>query len=76
MKKIDFKSLFIQNFLSVGNEPLEINFSNGLNVITGINRDEDNIGNGAGKCLDKRTKIKVRVNDEIYKILSKSVRKM
>ena len=49
MKKIDFKSLFIQNFLSVGNEPLEIDFSNGLNVITGINRDEDNIANGAGK---------------------------
>jgi DNA repair exonuclease SbcCD ATPase subunit len=49
MKKIDFKSLFVQNFLSVGNEPLEINFSNGLNVITGVNRDEDGIANGAGK---------------------------
>ena len=49
MRKIDFKTLYIQNFLSIGNEPLEINFSNGLNVINGINKDEDDIANGSGK---------------------------
>lgn len=49
MRKIDFKTLYIQNFLSIGNEPLEINFNNGLNVINGINKDEDDIANGSGK---------------------------
>ena len=51
MKKIEFKRLYIQNFLSVGNEPLEINFSSGMNVITGINNDENGIANGCGKSL-------------------------
>lgn len=49
MKSIIFKNIFIQNFLSIGNEPLEIDFSSGLNVISGINKDEDNISNAAGK---------------------------
>ena len=52
MKNIEFKKLYIQNFLSVGNEPLEIEFNNGLNVITGYNRDENDIKNGVGKsCI-------------------------
>ena len=51
MKKIEFKRLYIQNFLSVGNEPLEIDFSSGMNVITGINNDENGIANGCGKSL-------------------------
>ena len=67
MKNIEFKKLYIQNFLSVGNEPLEIEFNNGLNVITGYNRDENDIKNGCGKCLDKKTKIKVRIPDELLK---------
>lgn len=49
MLKINFKKLYIQNFLSVGTEPLEIEFQGGLNVITGYNRDEDDIKNGVGK---------------------------
>lgn len=49
MKKIDFKTLYIQNFLSIGNDPVEINFNNGLNVISGINKDEGDIANGSGK---------------------------
>lgn len=49
MKKVIFKKLSIKNFLSIGNEPLEINFQEGLNVITGFNRDEDDIKNGCGK---------------------------
>lgn len=45
MKNIEFKKLYIQNFLSVGDESLEIEFNNGLNVITGYNRDENDIKN-------------------------------
>ena len=48
MKKIVFSSIKIQNFLSIGNNPLEINFQKGINLITGENKD---IGgkNGIGK---------------------------
>lgn len=49
MKKINFKKLSIQNFLSIGNEPLEIDFNTGMNVITGVNRDENDISNAVGK---------------------------
>ena len=49
MKKINFKKLFIQNFLSIGSEPMEIDFHSGMNVITGINRDENDISNAVGK---------------------------
>jgi AAA15 family ATPase/GTPase len=49
MKKINFKKLYIQNFLSIGEEPVEVNFSEGINVITGINRDENDIRNAVGK---------------------------
>lgn len=49
MKKIDFKKIYIQNFLSIGNEPLEVEFQNGVNVINGINRDEEDIANAVGK---------------------------
>lgn len=51
MKKVNFKSITIKNFLSAGEEPLEVDFSSGLNVINGVNRDEDNIANGVGKSL-------------------------
>ena len=75
MKRINFTKLTIKNFLSVGNEEVKVKFKEGMNIITGVNRDEEDIKNGAGKCLDKRTKIKVRVSEEIYKILSKTISK-
>lgn len=75
MKRINFTKITIKNFLSIGNEPVVINFKQGMNVIMGVNRDEEDIKNGAGKCLDKRTKINVRVPEEIYKILSKTISK-
>lgn len=50
-KKILFDKITITNFLSVGKEPLEINFKEGFNIITGINRDENGIKNGIGKTL-------------------------
>ncbi len=48
MKKIKFKNLSIQNFLSVGEEKLNLNFQQGINLITGINNDKDS-KNGCGK---------------------------
>jgi len=49
MKYINFKRVKIQNFLSVGNEPVVVDFKTGLNVITGVNRDKEDRRNGVGK---------------------------
>lgn len=49
MKRINFTKLTIKNFLSVGNEPVTVNFKSGMNIIRGINRDEEDIFNGCGK---------------------------
>lgn len=49
MKHVNFKTLTIKNFLSVGEKPVVINFSPGLNIITGINKDKEDRRNGVGK---------------------------
>jgi len=49
MKQVDFKRIEIENFLSVGNETVAIDFKTGLNIITGINNDKDGSRNGVGK---------------------------
>jgi DNA repair exonuclease SbcCD ATPase subunit len=49
MKKVIFKTLKAKNFLSIGKEPVIINFQKGLNIITGINKDLMNRQNGTGK---------------------------
>jgi len=49
MKLVKFKTLTIKNFLSVGEEPVVINFTKGLNIITGINKDKSSRRNGVGK---------------------------
>lgn len=49
MKKIEFISSESVNFLSIGKEPVIINFTPGLNIITGENRDKPDSKNGAGK---------------------------
>lgn len=49
MKNIDFKKITIKNFLSVGPEPVVIDIREGLNIIRGINRDEEGTMNGCGK---------------------------
>jgi len=49
MKKIKFKTLSIQNFLSIGNDTVVIDFQNGLNLITGTNLDNPERRNGTGK---------------------------
>ena len=49
MKTINFETLTIENFLSVGNEPVIINFKKGLHIITGVNKDQFDRRNGIGK---------------------------
>ena len=49
MKYINFKSVTIKNFLSVGNAPVSIDFKRGLHIITGINKDKEDRQNGVGK---------------------------
>ena len=49
MKQINFKKITIQNFLSVGNEPVVVDFKSGLHIITGVNKDKEDRQNGVGK---------------------------
>lgn len=49
MTNIEFESINIKNFLSVGNEPVTINFREGLHIITGVNKDKEDRRNGVGK---------------------------
>ncbi len=49
MRLVNFKSLTIKNFLSVGETPVAINFQSGVNVITGTNHDKEDSKNGVGK---------------------------
>lgn len=49
MRKVIFDGISIRNFLSVGEEPVRMNYNPGLNVITGSNLDKEDSGNGIGK---------------------------
>jgi exonuclease SbcC len=49
MKKVVFKTLKVKNFLSIGKTPVVVNFTKGLNIITGINKDLMDRQNGTGK---------------------------
>ena len=49
MKYINFNTIKISNFLSIGKKPIEINFKTGLNIITGVNKDKEDRRNGVGK---------------------------
>lgn len=49
MKKVNFKKISIKNFLSFGNDPVELEFKRGLHIITGVNRDKADRQNGIGK---------------------------
>jgi DNA repair exonuclease SbcCD ATPase subunit len=48
VKKVTFNGVKIQNFLSVGKEPIEIEFKKGIFIITGENKDKGG-KNGIGK---------------------------
>jgi len=49
MKTITFNKISIKNFLSVGTQPVVIDFKRGLHIITGVNRDKEDRRNGVGK---------------------------
>jgi len=49
MRSIQFNTISIKNFLSIGNDPVEITFTPGLHLITGVNKDKDGRRNGVGK---------------------------
>ena len=49
MKYVSFKRVTIKNFLSVGEEPVTVDFNSGLNIITGNNKDKVDRRNGVGK---------------------------
>ena len=49
MRKITFKDIQMQNFLSVGDEIVHLKYNSGLNIITGANLDKEDSGNGIGK---------------------------
>ena len=49
MKEVIFKSVSIKNFLSVGDDPIDIKFEPGIHIITGINKDKEDGKNGVGK---------------------------
>jgi DNA repair exonuclease SbcCD ATPase subunit len=49
VRLIKLKKLIVQNFLSVGEKPIEIQFHNGVNIITGTNYDKEDSKNGVGK---------------------------
>jgi DNA repair exonuclease SbcCD ATPase subunit len=49
VRNIEFRQFGIKNFLSIGDEPVEINFTSGIHLITGHNADRDGRRNGVGK---------------------------
>jgi len=77
MKQIKFNRIEIENFLSVGDIPVNIDFKTGLNVITGVNHDKEDSKNGVGKCLDPLTEIDIEITDptvlEKYEYFNKKI---
>jgi DNA repair exonuclease SbcCD ATPase subunit len=49
MKTVNFTRIAIQNFLSVGEEPVVVDFKRGLHIITGRNIDKPERKNAVGK---------------------------
>jgi DNA repair exonuclease SbcCD ATPase subunit len=49
MKRVSFEKVVARNFMSIGEEPIELNYRHGVNIITGANLDREESGNGVGK---------------------------
>ena len=47
-KIVEFQKIRVKNFLSYGDDPIEVEFKNGITFITGYNKDTDS-HNGVGK---------------------------
>lgn len=63
MRKIKYLTLKGQNFLSIGNDQIVIDFQSGFNLITGKNIDNPDRVNGIGKCVDENTEIDIQIED-------------
>jgi len=83
MKKVDFKRIEIENFLSIGNNTVDVDFQTGLNIITGVNLDKEDSKNGVGKttiadalyfCLFGTTIRELKKEDIINNINQKKCR--
>jgi DNA repair exonuclease SbcCD ATPase subunit len=74
MKKIKYTSIKISNFLSVGNDAIEIEFQKGLNQIDGINSDIPDRKNGVGKTVIANAHFFALFGETINKIKSEFVR--
>jgi len=83
MKNVNFKRIEIENFLSIGDETVDVDFKTGLNVITGINLDKEDSKNGVGKttiadalyfCLFGTTIRELKKEDIINNINQKKCR--
>ena len=48
-KFVNFEKIIIENFLSIGKDPVEIDLRSGLHIITGTNKDQSDRRNGIGK---------------------------
>lgn len=49
MTSVKFQKISIKNFLSIGNEPVEVEFRPGVHILTGQNLDKQDRRNGVGK---------------------------
>jgi DNA repair exonuclease SbcCD ATPase subunit len=49
MKYVNFKKITVKNFLSIGEDPVSVEFSKGLHIITGNNKDKPDRRNAIGK---------------------------
>ena len=49
MRTVNFEKVSIKNFLSVGEERVNVDFRPGIHIITGINKDKQDRRNGVGK---------------------------
>ncbi len=59
---INFTQLKVQNFFSVGNNPIEINLKNAnLTLVCGKN--------GSGKCLEKSSLIEIDTDEDTLKLI-------
>jgi len=63
MKRIIYKTLKGQNFLSIGNDQISVDFQSGFNLITGKNLDNPERVNGIGKCVDENTEIDIQIDN-------------
>lgn len=58
-----FKKMHIDNFMSFDKEVFDFQESNGICLITGVNKDVPGSKNGCGKCVDKDTLIDISFDD-------------